>query len=69
MSLLPYDGGTYVQAPFEECTKEVYEALMEKVKDIDLIKVIEFEDNTTRQEQLACSGGACEVDFPVKKAA
>lgn len=61
ISLLPYDGGTYQQAPFEECTKEKYEELAKLVKEIDLTKVIENEDKTERIEQLACAGGVCEL--------
>lgn len=61
ISLLPYDGGSYQQAPFEECTKETYEAYMEKVKEIDLKQIVETEDNTTKTETVACSGGVCEI--------
>lgn len=62
ISLLPFDTGTYVQAPFEDCTKEQYEQMMSKVKEIDLTQVREEEDNTTRAEQLACASGFCAVD-------
>lgn len=62
ISLLPFDAGTYVQAPFEDCTKEKYEEMMSKVKEIDLTKVREEEDNTTRAEQLACAGGLCVIE-------
>lgn len=61
ISLLPYDGGTYQQAPFEECTKETYEKYMNLVKEIDLAKIIESEDNTNKTETVACSGGVCEL--------
>lgn len=62
ISLLPYDGGSYVQAPFEECTKEKFEEYSKLVKTIDLRQIREEEDNTTRTEQLACSaGGVCEI--------
>ena len=30
------------------------------VKEIDLTKVIELEDNTERINELACAGGSCE---------
>jgi ribonucleoside-diphosphate reductase alpha chain len=62
ISLLPYDGGTYQQAPFEDCTEETYEDMMSKVKDIDLTLVKEEKDNTDRIEQLACAGGVCEIE-------
>jgi ribonucleoside-triphosphate reductase (thioredoxin) len=61
MSVLPYDGGTYVQAPFEECTKEVYENMYAVLKDIDLSKVVEDNDTTDLRGELACAGGVCEV--------
>jgi hypothetical protein len=61
ISLLPFDGGNYQQAPFEECTKETFDKLNNSVKDIDLSKVMEDSDNTNRIQNLACAGGACEV--------
>lgn len=61
ISLLPYDGGNYKQAPFEECTKEKYEEMCKLVKEIDLKQVREEQDNTNRVEQLACAGGTCEI--------
>jgi ribonucleotide reductase alpha subunit len=61
ISLLPYDGGNYKQAPFEACSKETYEKYMLLVKDVDLKEVKEEEDNTQRVEQLACAGGLCEL--------
>lgn len=61
VSLLPYSGGSYKQAPFEECNKETHEQYMSMVKEIDLKQVKEEEDKTQRIEQLACSGGICEI--------
>jgi ribonucleoside-diphosphate reductase alpha chain len=61
LSVLPYDGGTYIQAPFEDCTKEKYEELMKSLHDVDLSKVVELADNTDLSGELACAGGACEV--------
>ena len=58
---MPYDGGTYVQAPFEECTEEEYEKLFSLLKTIDLTNIIEYNDETKLQSELACSGGVCEV--------
>lgn len=63
LSVLPYDGGTYVQAPFEDCSKEKYEAMMHLIKEIDLSKVTESDDNTDLTGELACAGGSCEVKF------
>jgi ribonucleoside-triphosphate reductase (thioredoxin) len=61
LSVLPYDGGTYIQAPFEDCTEEKYEELMETLKDVDLSKIVEVDDNTDLSGEVACAGGACEV--------
>jgi ribonucleoside-diphosphate reductase alpha chain len=61
LSVLPYDGGSYIQAPFEDCTKEKYEELMKTLHDVDLSKVVELEDTTDLSGELACAGGACEV--------
>jgi ribonucleoside-diphosphate reductase alpha chain len=61
ISVLPYDGGTYVQAPFEECTKEQYEELYSKLHSIDLSYVYEEDDTTDLKGEIACSGGGCEI--------
>jgi len=61
LSVLPYDGGSYIQAPFEDCTKEKYDELMEALKEVDLSKIVEVDDNTDLSGELACAGGACEI--------
>lgn len=61
LSVLPYDGGTYIQAPFEDCTKEKYEELMKALHDVDLSKIVELDDDTDLSGEVACAGGACEV--------
>ena len=61
LSVLPYDGGSYTQAPFEDCTKEKYEEMMKYLTTVDLSGVVELEDNTALKEQAACAGGACEI--------
>jgi ribonucleoside-triphosphate reductase len=61
LSVLPYDGGTYIQAPFEDCTKEKYDELMKTLSEVDLSKVVEFDDMTDLSGELACAGGACEI--------
>ena len=63
ISVLPYDGGTYKQTPFEDISEEQYNELSKYLTDIDLSKVIEKEDNTDLAGEAACAGGACEVDF------
>lgn len=61
LSVLPYDGGTYTQAPFEDITKEKYEELLKTLVDVDLSNVIEVSDETNLSGELACAGGACEI--------
>ena len=61
LSVLNYDGGTYTQAPFQDITKDEYERLMSTLNDVDLSKVVEFDDNTDLTGELACSGNACEI--------
>ena len=61
LSVLPYDGGSYIQAPFEDITEEKYNELIKSLMDINLNNVIEIEDNTDLKGELACAGGACEI--------
>lgn len=61
LSVLPYNGGTYQQAPFEDCDVETYEKMMKSLTNIDLSKVIELQDNTNLSGEVACGGGACEI--------
>jgi ribonucleoside-triphosphate reductase len=61
LSVLPYDNGSYIQAPFEDITKEKYEEMMKSLKDIDLTKVVELDDDTTLAQEAACFGGSCEI--------
>jgi ribonucleoside-triphosphate reductase (thioredoxin) len=63
LSVLPYDGGTYQQAPFEVITKEEFEERYANLLAVDLTKVIEDEDNTDLKGELACAGGSCEVNI------
>ena len=67
LSVLPFDGGSYIQAPFEDCTKEIYEEMMVSLDKVDLSQVIEITDNTDLKGELACSGGNCEVDVDLEK--
>ncbi len=62
ISVLPYDGGTYIQAPFEDCTEETFNEMFKHLAEIDLTKVIELDDNTEAKDNLACAGGTCEVN-------
>jgi len=61
LSVLPYAGGNYQQAPFEDCSKETYEVMLQSLTKVDLNNVYEAEDNTDLSGELACAGGACEV--------
>ena len=61
LSVLPYNGGTYQQAPFEDCDEETYERMMKSLSNIDLSKVVELSDNTDLSGELACSGAGCEI--------
>jgi ribonucleoside-triphosphate reductase len=63
LSVLPFSDHTYKQAPFEDCSKETYEALMGSLTNIDLTKVKEEEDNTDLKGEVACAGGACTLNF------
>ena len=61
LSVLPYSNHTYKQAPYEDCTKEDYERLLTTLKNVDLTKVIELQDNTDLRGEAACSGNQCEI--------
>lgn len=61
ISVLPYNGGTYQQAPFEDCSVEVFNELYKHLADIDLTQVVENEDNTEAKDNVACGGGSCDV--------
>ena len=61
LSVLPYSDHSYIQSPFEDCTKEEYERLFKSLTNIDLSKVVELQDNTDLSGELACSGNSCEI--------
>jgi ribonucleoside-diphosphate reductase alpha chain len=61
LSVLPYDGGTYTQAPFEDISKVNYDMAMKHLKNVDLTRISETEDETDLSGELACAGGACEI--------
>jgi len=61
LSVLPYDGGSYTQAPFEDCDAEMFKELSRTLTQVDLSKVVETQDNTDLSGELACAGGACEI--------
>lgn len=62
ISFLPHDGGSYRQAPYEECTKEEYEALVAKMpKEVNWDSLDEGEDNVEGAQMMACSANGCEI--------
>ena len=63
LSVLPYDGGTYKDAPFQECTKEEYDEKVDYILNnpIDLTQIKEDDDNTDLAGEIACAGGSCEI--------
>ena len=65
VSFLPYDGGSYKQAPYQEITEDQYNEWLEKHPmpeiDWDDLRFYETEDMTTGSQELACTGGACEI--------
>jgi ribonucleoside-diphosphate reductase alpha chain len=61
VSYLPYDGGTYRQAPYEECTEEDYNKLKAQVPSINWEEFKEVTDNVEGAQQLACVAGVCEI--------
>ncbi len=61
ISVLPYDGGTYIQAPFEDITEEQFNEMLAHLEQVDLSKVVEQDDNTTLNGEIACGGGGCEI--------
>ena len=65
VSFLPYDGGTYKQAPYTEVTEEEYNDWISKhppvVVNWDDLKYYETSDMTTGSQELACGAGGCDV--------
>jgi ribonucleoside-diphosphate reductase alpha chain len=62
VSFLPYDGGTYRQAPYEDCTEAQYEELNAKMpRNLDWDTIIEVDDNGAGAQTLACTAGGCEI--------
>lgn len=61
LSVLPHSDHTYVQAPFETIDEDKFNEMVKSLHNIDLSKVIEMNDNTARQDELACASGNCEI--------
>jgi ribonucleoside-triphosphate reductase len=63
LSVLDFDGGTYVQAPFEDITEEEYNKLIVNLKTVNFSAVVEMDDNVDFSTIAACAGGACEIEI------
>jgi ribonucleoside-triphosphate reductase (thioredoxin) len=61
LAVLPYDNGSYTQAPFEDITEEKFLEMESHLNKINLRKIVEVTDETDLKDQAACAGGACEV--------
>ena len=61
ISVLPFFGGSYKQAPFEDIDKETFEGMFVKLKEVNLSNVVEVIDNTNLTGELACAGVSCEI--------
>ena len=64
ISFLPYSEHTYVQAPYQEVTKEQYEEMSSKMPSTinwSALSMYELEDTTTGTQALACVSGECEI--------
>jgi len=61
LSVFPYFGSNFTQAPFENITEEEYNKRVATLKDIDLTLVYESDDNVDFGQIPACAGGACEI--------
>ena len=61
LSCLPYDGGSYIQAPFEDITKQRYDEMVGTLHTIDLTQIVETDDQTDLSGELACAGGSCDI--------
>lgn len=63
VSFLPYDGGHYKQAPYEEITEDEYKNMLAKFPKIDYTILTKYEqdDQTEGSKTLACVGDKCEL--------
>jgi ribonucleoside-diphosphate reductase alpha chain len=64
VSFLPYDGGGYQQAPYEEISREEYLRLKGEFPVIDYAELgaFESEDTTTGAQTYACTAAGCEIN-------
>jgi ribonucleoside-diphosphate reductase alpha chain len=62
LSVLPFFGGSYKQAPFEDITEEEYNKRISTLHTINLTNVSEMDDNVEFTQIPSCAGGACELE-------
>ncbi|MFN5169768.1 MAG: hypothetical protein ACK5DD_09095 [Cyclobacteriaceae bacterium] len=61
LSVLPFDTGSYQQAPFEDISEKRFYELEESLRELDLTRVYEADDETDHKAEAACAGGACQL--------
>ena len=63
VSFLPYDGGKYKLAPYEEIDVHTYERLIKGLPVIDYTQLSQYEmtDHTQGKAEYACVGDKCEI--------
>jgi len=61
LAVLPYDNGTYTQAPFEDISEDKFLEMESHLNKIKLNRIVEITDETDLKDQAACAGGACEI--------
>jgi ribonucleoside-diphosphate reductase alpha chain len=61
LSVLPFDGGSYSQAPFENITEEEYEKLLKGLTNVDLSQIVEEDDITDLAGEVACGADGCVI--------
>ena len=66
VAFLPYDGGSYKQAPYQEISEDEYDDFLKKHPSPEIdwsdMRFYEDDDNTTGSQELACVGSSCEVN-------
>lgn len=63
VSFLPHSDHSYQQAPYQECSKEEFEALKARMPEFNWDALADFEkdDTTVNTKELACTAGQCEI--------
>jgi ribonucleoside-diphosphate reductase alpha chain len=65
ISFLPYDGGSYRLAPYEEITEEQYLDAVARMPEVDFgeLTAYELEDRGNGGQVFACTANGCTVDY------